>query len=525
MKVIAIFSQEKDTITFDFYDGTAEHYLHFSAAIDCSALYIYRQFTRAKHNVVDLCETLLGDYLQNVNLLEQDRVIVLDFIKHKVVCNIFGSANANLFIIKKDDNKILFALNKANILTGQTYHYEKPNLPQLANYPNDITLLAALGKCDLMLGKYYAKAFVDWQKGMYIDAFKKHLSDYTQQDLVRIYGLAKEFAETLISSDSNYILQNDNEQLLSLIPLADYNIIKKFPSISDAIKYQSIYRSVQQRKLEIRRSVLPKLEREKHRLEKAISIASDLDEPLSRADTYRDYADVLMSQQNVKQRIGENISLTDWNGKQMNIPLDAKLTLLENANRYYTKSRKALEDATIRQKRLPKLQAELTKISHSITEINSLGDDIRKLDKYKNELVKQAVIIMPDVERPMNTKFRTFDLGDGYTLYVGKNAQNNDELTLSFAKPNDVWLHARATTGSHCIVKGGAADGKLPKPILRRAAEIAAYYSDARNAKYTPVVYTQKKYVRKSKGMKAGSVTLQREEMIMVEPQPFDEQH
>jgi predicted ribosome quality control (RQC) complex YloA/Tae2 family protein len=81
-------------------------------------------------------------------------------------------------------------------------------------------------------------------------------------------------------------------------------------------------------------------------------------------------------------------------------------------------------------------------------------------------------------------------------------------------------LHAKGCSGSHCVVKGENNDGKLPAPILTKAAEIAAYYSDAKKSSYTPVVYTQKKYVRKPKGAKQGAVILQKETTIMVTPTP-----
>ena len=114
-----------------------------------------------------------------------------------------------------------------------------------------------------------------------------------------------------------------------------------------------------------------------------------------------------------------------------------------------------------------------------------------------------------------------------YTLYVGKNAANNDELTMKFAKPNDIWLHARGSSGSHCIIRSSNSikNEKTPKLILKKAAEIAAYYSDAKNSKYTPVCYTKKKYVHKPKNANVGSVVLQREEIIMVEPKLPDEKN
>ncbi|MFA6571939.1 MAG: NFACT RNA binding domain-containing protein, partial [Bacteroidota bacterium] len=97
-------------------------------------------------------------------------------------------------------------------------------------------------------------------------------------------------------------------------------------------------------------------------------------------------------------------------------------------------------------------------------------------------------------------------------------------LTMRFAKANDIWLHARGSGGSHAVLRMSSKEAKPPKQILIKAAEITAYYSQARNAKYTPVCYTYKKYVHKPKGSNPGSVVISKEEVIMVEPKLPKEQ-
>jgi predicted ribosome quality control (RQC) complex YloA/Tae2 family protein len=133
------------------------------------------------------------------------------------------------------------------------------------------------------------------------------------------------------------------------------------------------------------------------------------------------------------------------------------------------------------------------------------------MGEYK-DILKQE-----NVEQEQESRFRMFDLGDGYILYVGKNAANNDELTLRFAKPNDLWFHARGSSGSHAVLRLNKEE-KVPKHIMQKAASITAYYSGSKKAKYTPVCYTYKKYVHKPKGANPGSVTLSREEVMMAEP-------
>lgn len=59
---------------------------------------------------------------------------------------------------------------------------------------------------------------------------------------------------------------------------------------------------------------------------------------------------------------------------------------------------------------------------------------------------------------------------------------------------------------------------KIPKDVIERAAQLAAYYSKRKTESLCPVAYTTKKYVRKRKGDPAGAVIVEREEVILVEP-------
>ncbi|MBN1447712.1 MAG: DUF814 domain-containing protein, partial [Bacteroidetes bacterium] len=102
--------------------------------------------------------------------------------------------------------------------------------------------------------------------------------------------------------------------------------------------------------------------------------------------------------------------------------------------------------------------------------------------------------------------------------WAGKNSANNDLLTLRHSRPNDLWFHARGAGGSHVVLKTGSAGGDPSKEAIREAAAIAAYYSKHRKGKRIPVAYTEKKYVRKPKGAPSGTVVIDREKVILVDP-------
>jgi predicted ribosome quality control (RQC) complex YloA/Tae2 family protein len=58
----------------------------------------------------------------------------------------------------------------------------------------------------------------------------------------------------------------------------------------------------------------------------------------------------------------------------------------------------------------------------------------------------------------------------------------------------------------------------VSKQAIEQAAAIAAYYSKMKKSKLVPVAMCEGKYVRKPKGVPAGTVTLEREKTLFVEP-------
>ena len=111
--------------------------------------------------------------------------------------------------------------------------------------------------------------------------------------------------------------------------------------------------------------------------------------------------------------------------------------------------------------------------------------------------------------------FNGFDLA-GYTILVGRNAQNNDELVRCTHK-DDLWLHARDATGSHVVIKR---KGLAPPPdfVIEQAAETAAWFSKRRTDSLCPVIVTEKKWVLKPKGAAPGAVRVLRERVVLVVP-------
>jgi predicted ribosome quality control (RQC) complex YloA/Tae2 family protein len=110
---------------------------------------------------------------------------------------------------------------------------------------------------------------------------------------------------------------------------------------------------------------------------------------------------------------------------------------------------------------------------------------------------------------------------EGFEILVGKAAADNDHLTFRVAEPHDLWLHVGGgTPGSHVIIKNPG-KGPVPEAVMRCAAELAAWYSKARNAGRVEVHVCRASDVKKARCAPAGQVQLARYKSIKVTPAPF----
>ncbi len=110
---------------------------------------------------------------------------------------------------------------------------------------------------------------------------------------------------------------------------------------------------------------------------------------------------------------------------------------------------------------------------------------------------------------------RRFCSHDGHAILVGNNANGNDILTFTVSKPDDLWLHASGASGAHVIVELRK-NQQIPPETLKDAATLALWYSKARKSGKGDVLYAPRKYVRKPRGAKPGSVAVTRGKNIWI---------
>ena len=113
---------------------------------------------------------------------------------------------------------------------------------------------------------------------------------------------------------------------------------------------------------------------------------------------------------------------------------------------------------------------------------------------------------------------------DGFEVLIGKGDADNDALTFGVGEPRDFWMHVAGPPGSHVVVRNPDGLDALPRSVLIRAAELAAWHSKARGAKGKVEVHVCRvSDVSKPRGFERGQVLLRRWESVKVYPRGTDE--
>lgn len=198
------------------------------------------------------------------------------------------------------------------------------------------------------------------------------------------------------------------------------------------------------------------------------------------------------------------------------IELDPGLTPRENAQRYFERYKKAKSAAAEVPALLQRAELELRYLDQLETDLD-LAANWPEIQEVEACLV-EAGYIREKRRRPKAGRSQPLELKsqDGLLILVGRNSRQNHEVTFRRAAPDDLWLHARGVPGAHVIVKSGGRE--VPEATLRQAAQLAAYYSQARGSAHVAVDYTERRYVRPIKGAGPGLVTYAQEKTIEVVP-------
>ena len=279
--------------------------------------------------------------------------------------------------------------------------------------------------------------------------------------------------------------------------------------------------------LEKKKKLSVALKRERKRLRK---ILGKLEEELGALDGFerqRELGELLKGSYDSLRRGLKEVELVDYfsDGQEpVRIELDARLGPEENIERYFKRYRKARRAGPSIEKRRGEVEGKLKKLSLLAAQVDEAADDdtLESLSGEAQSHLRSRKRSRGRRREDAPSGPRSFVSSEGFTILVGRNARENDNLSLRMARGNDIFLHASGRPGAHVIIRT-VAGNTVPRDTLLEASQLALYYSLTRRSSAVfvegasaDVDYAPAKLLSKPKGAPPGLVLLRSHKTLRV---------
>lgn len=205
-----------------------------------------------------------------------------------------------------------------------------------------------------------------------------------------------------------------------------------------------------------------------------------------------------------------SISVHDWlTDQQIVLTLDPLKTPQEEMAARFRKAKKLQMGIAPLTKFLKRVQEDLQRVKQKEEQIAQAASIIELSILKSKTSGKPSKQIDKETAKAASAIYKEFVSSSGLKIWVGKNAKANDRLTFQLANGRDWWLHITGCPGSHVVIRTGKEEEPDPETI-KDAMQLALYFSKARASGEGEVCITQRKYVSKIGGGKAGQVQISR---------------
>lgn len=465
-------------------------------------LFLYEGTNRARRNTVDVFEDAVGLALDGIGIADRDRIVTIRLEGAEIVIVPFGP-RANVFLRMGGE-----------IVASFRGDDEPPEPRRAPDIPEEIPAGSA---------NDVSRALPMFSKSLAREVIHHLQDDPDDPDPRRAADVARRLEARLLDPDPVVYWDDGVPELLSMTRLAHLDTTElrreNFAAATEAV------RVVARRRLGLQNFVA-RYEPLKTRLEEKLDhtrrslerVREELDSP-SRADRYETWGHLLMAQPHLVPSGAEQVEMDDmFEGTgSVTIELDPAKSAIENAQAYYNRARRTRKSRENAERRLAGMESDLERLSAAVREIRAVSgrEDLEAFESRHAELIDE---LRSDGGSGTDFPYRRYVIHGGYEVWVGRNARQNDQLTLRDSRKYDLWLHARGVPGSHTVLRVKGRKDSPPKAVIEQAAAIAAYHSKARTSSLAPVMVTERKYVRKPRNAHPGAVVVEREEVLMVEP-------
>ena len=224
---------------------------------------------------------------------------------------------------------------------------------------------------------------------------------------------------------------------------------------------------------------------------------------------WKHYGDLILSYGHLIDGSQDYLECQDYHsGATIRIKIDPKKNAQENAATYYNTYKKSVSG-------LEDLEYDIQKARRELLDLDAT---YQQLCKEPNPIRLQQLLRKQTRPKQQEEKKRpglSYEI-DGWTIFVGRTAAENDELLRHHVKGLDYWFHTRDVAGGYVFVKNRP--GKtLPLKIMLCAGNLAVHHSKARKAGEADLYYTQVKHLRRAKNGPKGLVLPSQEKNLFIQ--------
>ncbi|KPV63053.1 MAG: hypothetical protein AOA66_1026 [Candidatus Bathyarchaeota archaeon BA2] len=458
----------------------------------------------------------LRKYLRNgevrgIHQHEFERIVIIDVSRKEgnfqLISELFGDGN---IILVNPENRILQALvyrrmRDRNILRGEVFQHAPPSGRNPLKQPRqDFSEIKGLGQLEIVraltkflsIGGLYAEEIL---LRAHVDK-KVPCESLTEQELDKIFDQLHQILFVIKNGNLEpYVVVNKEGEWIDVIPLP----LKKYTHLTqrmyktfnealdeyymettvekgvvEAVKGFELELARQQRILQSQRKALEDLkgqiEKNKgmgdaiymHLNDLSFLLQKIMDEKRSGKPWEQIVSSIEEGKETGRvpdiyfhsmepQRLILNVSV-----ENLTFPINLRRSIQFNANRYYTRAKKATKKLEGAEKALQETQAKIEELQQRIGRVK----EARKTPPKRRK-------------KAWYEKFRWFNSSDGFLVLGGRDATTNEILIKKHMEPQDIVFHADLLGAPFVLIK--TRGETPPERTIREAAQLAASYSRA----------------------------------------------
>ena len=553
-RIDKIYQPDKNEIIITLRNNGENYKLLLTSISSCPRIQLTRVSRKNPEQPPMFCmllrKHLTSAYIRDIRQIEFDRIIEITLeckdelettVNKSLIIEIMGK-HSNIIFIDSDSRIIIDSIKRVaeNVSSvRQVYPGLKYILPPLPEKTNPIKATRELfmellekSNSGIIIYDFIYKTFTGMSPFISREICftsnlneSLHIGELSTEDREKLWCSFNSIINKINNKEYMYsIYSNEVENIndyycLDLHYLKNYSV-KTYQNIGDML--DSFYydidnkNKINQKVSSLIKSITTKLERDRKKVEKQrIELLSAEDR-----EKYKIYGELIISNLHKEP---ENNKLTvinyyDPEQKEISIPLDPRLNLKQNSQKFFKRYNK-LKNA---EEELLKFIEEgnyeieyLENILFSIEECRTIDD----LDDIYTELISEGFMKRKSKikkAKEYKPEILTYVSSGGHDILVGKNNLQNDMLTFKIGKKEDYWFHAKNIPGSHVIIKTNS--DELTDDEFVEAARIAAYYSKGKNSGAVEIDYTKKSNIKKPTDAKPGFVIYDTNYSMLVKP-------